>query len=140
MMSGDKDDQAIRVWTGLRSVLFDLEDRRREITVTLDISFAKARALRRLVAGPLGMRELARALSTDAPYATLLVDDLEHRGLVTRTVNPEDKRTKSVALTPVGATVAAAAQEILDRPAKALLSLPAKDLEALDRIVATLLT
>jgi DNA-binding MarR family transcriptional regulator len=85
------------------------------------------------------MRALAHELSTDAPYTTIVVDDLERRGRVTRTVNPDDKRTKVVTATSAGLAVAATAQEILDRPPAALLSLPARDLAALDRIVAVLL-
>jgi DNA-binding MarR family transcriptional regulator len=140
-MSGPsrRDERATRIWNGLWTGLFDLEARKREVATTLDISFAKTRALRRLVGGPLAMRELAQLLATDPPYVTLLVDDLESRGFVTRTVNPEDKRTKTVALTPAGAEVAARAQQILDRPPAALLALPEDDLAALDRIVATLL-
>ena len=139
MEHASEDVRATRIWTGLTSVLLDLEDRRREVALALDMSFARARALRRLARGPMTMRELAHKLTSDAPYVTLMVDDLESRGYLTRTVNPEDKRTKIVTITPTGAEAAARAQEILDRPPQALLSLPAKDLEALDRIVATLL-
>ncbi|MDX6212306.1 MAG: hypothetical protein QOF82_1393 [Frankiales bacterium] len=133
------DEQATRVWTGLRSVLLDLEDRKREVSQALDMSFVRAKALRRVATSPLSMRALAHELSTDAPYTTIVVDDLERRGRVTRTVNPDDKRTKVVTATSAGLAVAATAQEILDRPPAALLSLPARDLAALDRIVAVLL-
>lgn len=133
------DDQAKRVWTGLRTVLLDLEDRRREVSQALDMSFVRAKALRRLAHSPAGMRDLAQTLAVDAPYTTLVVDDLERRGLVTRAVNEEDRRTKVVTATAEGVAVAARAQEILDRPPEALLSLPAKDLAVLDRIVGDLL-
>ena len=133
------DERATRIWNGLWAGLYDLDARKREVALTLDISFAKTRALRRLVGGPVAMRELAQLLATDPPYVTLLIDDLESRGFVTRTVNPQDKRTKTVALTAAGAEVAARAQQILDRPPEALLALPEADLEALDRIVARLL-
>jgi DNA-binding MarR family transcriptional regulator len=133
------DDQATRVWVGLRSVLLDLEDRKREVSQALDMSFVRAKALRRLAKSPLSMRALAQELATDAPYTTIVVDDLERRGLVTRTVNPDDKRTKVVTATPEGLAAATTAQQILDRPPAALLALPAKDLAALDRIVGALL-
>jgi DNA-binding MarR family transcriptional regulator len=133
------DDQATRVWVGLRSVLLDLEDRKREVSQALDMSFVRAKALRRLAKSPLSMRALAQELATDAPYTTIVVDDLERRGLVTRTVNPDDKRTKVVTATPEGLAAAATAQQILDRPPAALLALPPKDLAALDRIVGALL-
>jgi DNA-binding MarR family transcriptional regulator len=133
------DEQAKRVWTGLRSVLLDLEDRRREVSLALDMSFVRAKALRRLANSPTGMRDLAQAMATDAPYTTIVVDDLERRGLVTRAVNEDDRRTKVVTATAEGLALAARAQEILDRPPEALLSLPAKDLAILDRIVGDLL-
>jgi DNA-binding MarR family transcriptional regulator len=133
------DEQATRVWSGLHAVLFDLEDRRREVSQALDMSFVRTKALRKLVAEPMSLRALAHELITDAPYTTVVVDDLERRGLVTRTVNPNDKRTKIVTATEAGIAVAARAQAIQDRPPKALLALPAEDLATLDRIVATLL-
>lgn len=135
----NEEERATRIWTGLTTVFWHLEDRRREVALALDMSFARARALRRLARGPMTMRELAHKLVSDAPYVTLMVDDLESRGYLTRTVNPDDKRTKILTITPAGAEAAARAQEILDRPPKALLSLPADDLATLDRIVATLL-
>ncbi len=136
-MSGE--DQVTRVWVGLRTALFDLEDRKRELSDALDLSYVRAKALARVAEQPLSMRALAQHLLTDSPYTTLVIDELERRGLVTRTVNPADKRTKIVAATSAGVAVAAAAQQILDRPPQALLSLPAKDLASLERIVAGLL-
>ena len=96
------DAKVSQVWAGLYETLFDFEDRKREVSQALDLSFARVRALRRLQGGPLPMRELAQRILTDAPYTTILVDDLEERGLVTRTVNPDDKRTKIVAITEAG--------------------------------------
>jgi DNA-binding MarR family transcriptional regulator len=132
-------EQAKRVWTGLRSMLFDLEDRRREVSQALDMSYVRVKALHRLSQSPAGMRDLAQYLAVDAPYTTIVVDDLVRRGLVTREVNEDDRRTKVVTATPAGLAVAAQAQEILYRPPEALLSLPAKDLAVLDRIVGDLL-
>ncbi len=138
-MGKARDARAQKVWIGLRSVLFDLEDRRHEVAQTLDLSFVRTKALRHLVAEPLSMRTLAHELATDAPYTTIVVDDLERRGLVTRTVNPADRRTKIVTITPDGTDVAHKAQAILDRPPKALLKLKGKDLATLERIVSELL-
>ncbi len=135
----NEQERATRIWTGLSTVMFHLSDRRREVAQALDMSFGRTRALRRLVRGPMTMRELAHDLASDAPYVTLMVDDLETRGYLTRTVNAQDRRTKILTITPSGAEAAARAQEILDRPPEVLLTLPAGDLEVLDRIVATLL-
>jgi DNA-binding MarR family transcriptional regulator len=138
-MTSRREQQASRVWVAMREVLHELDDRKREVTAELDLSFVRVRALRRLTRGPLTLRELAGKLFTDAPYTTLIVDDLEARGLVTRTVNPADKRAKVVALTPAGEQLAAKAQAILNRPPEALLNLPAKDLAELERIVEVVL-
>jgi DNA-binding MarR family transcriptional regulator len=132
------DERASRVWAGLWETLFDMDDRKREISQTLDLSFVRVKALRRLLAGPLPMRVLAHKLVTDAPYTTILVDDLEARGLVTRTVNPNDKRTKTVAITESGRIAAQQAEAILDRPPEALAALSDEDLAALERVVAVL--
>src|SRR3954463_9421208 len=132
------DERASRVWAGLWETLFDMDDRKREISQTLDLSFVRAKALRRLMAGPLPMRVLAQKLVTDAPYTTILVDDLEARGLVTRTVNPNDKRTKIVAITESGRVAAEQAEAILHRPPEALAALSDKDLAALERVLTVL--
>jgi DNA-binding MarR family transcriptional regulator len=132
------DDRVTQVWTSLREALFDFDGRKREVSRALDLSYGRVRVLRQLVASPLPMRELAQRILTDAPYTTIMVDDLEARGLVTRTVNPEDKRTKIVAVTETGRTLAKEAETILDRPPASLAGLADKDLAALERIAGLL--
>ncbi|MEU5697091.1 MarR family transcriptional regulator [Actinosynnema sp. NPDC020468] len=138
MTEQPQDDAAARVWKAMRVLVLEKEDRRRETAEVLGLSFFRARALRRLLRGPLPMRELAARLSTEKPYLTLLVDDLEKRGYVVRTPHPEDRRSKIVALTEEGARVAAEAEAILARPPAGLLTLDPDDLAALDRITAAL--
>ena len=53
--------------------------RRREVSEALGMSFGRIRAIRRLAHQPMAMSELASALGIDAPYATVVVDDLESR-------------------------------------------------------------
>jgi DNA-binding MarR family transcriptional regulator len=96
------------------------------------------RALRRLAAEPLTLRALAERLAADPPYATLIVDDLEQRGLVRRTPHPDDRRAKLVALTAAGRTAAARAAAILDEPPAALRDVPGEDLAALLRVLERL--
>src|SRR3954468_5440459 len=86
-------------WDALRALVLERYARRREVTEALDMSFLKAKALRHLVGGPLSMRELAAQLTTDAPYTTLMLDDLQSRGLVVREPHPTDRRAKLVSLT-----------------------------------------
>ncbi len=131
-------DRAARVWAMMRSLVLDQHDRREEVAEQLQMSFVRAKALRRLSSGPLTMRELAAAIATDPPYATLIVDDLQRRGLVARTTHPEDRRAKVVSLTPAGEDVAARADEILNEPPAPLRALPPADLAALERILALL--
>jgi DNA-binding MarR family transcriptional regulator len=130
---------AARAWQGMRALVLDRYDRRRKVCDALGMSFIRAKALRRIVDGPMTMRELAAALGTDPPYTTVVVDDLERRGLVTRTVRAGDRRSKIVSITPDGAAQAHLAERILNDPPQPVRELPATDLEALGRILGTLL-
>ena len=130
---------AARAWQAMRALVLDRYDRRRKVCDALGMSFIRAKALRRVVDGPMTMRELAAALGTDPPYTTVVVDDLERRGLVTRTVRARDRRSKIVAITPAGAGQAELAMRILNDPPRPVRELPATDLEALGRILGTLL-
>ncbi|WP_338051702.1 MarR family transcriptional regulator [Pseudonocardia acidicola] len=132
------DTAATRVWQRMRALVLDQHDRRREVSETLGMSFIRAKALRQVVAEPMTMRELADRLNTDPPYVTVVVDDLERRGLVRRMAHPGDRRCKVVTATSAGADAAAVAERILGRPPQALRSLCAADLAELDRILAGL--
>ncbi|WP_242901736.1 MarR family winged helix-turn-helix transcriptional regulator [Actinomadura terrae] len=131
-------DLAARAWRNLRILLHERGDRRREVVAALGMSFTRTKALRRLAAGPLTLRELADVLLTDRPYTTLLVDDLVERGLVERTPNHADRRSKIVSITEAGRVLAAEAERILGTPPAELRDLPPEDLAALDRIAARL--
>lgn len=131
---GDHDDDLVEVWGQIRALVLR-KDMRNEVVETLGLSFIKTRALRRLLPRPLAMRELAAELSTDKPYVTLIVDQLEELGLVTRTISPEDRRRRIVTLTETGRVAAARADEILNRPPASLAALPPEDLAELRRIL-----
>ncbi|NKQ54604.1 MarR family transcriptional regulator [Amycolatopsis sp. K13G38] len=122
----------------MRELVLERNDRRKQVVDALGMSFAKIKALRRIAAAPRTMRELAEELLTDRPYTTLLVDDLETRGLVARSVHPQDRRCKVVTVTEEGAQVAAKANRILGMPPEELQGLPAADLKRLDEILARL--
>jgi DNA-binding MarR family transcriptional regulator len=130
---------AALAWQGMRALVLDRYDRRKKVCDALGMSFIRAKALRRIVDGPMTMRELAAALGTDPPYTTVVVDDLERRGLVTRTVRAGDRRSKIVSITPDGAAQAHLAERILNDPPRPVRELAATDLEALGRILGTLL-
>jgi DNA-binding MarR family transcriptional regulator len=130
-------DAAQRSWRIIRELVLD-HDRRKAVADASGISFVRVKALLRLLDGPLTMRELAARLATDPPYTTLIVDDLEQRGLVTRSVDARDRRAKIVTVTEAGADLARRAEQLLDVPPAALRELPADDLAVLDRVLSTL--
>lgn len=109
--------------------------RRRDVADATGLSFSRVRAVRRVARAPMTMGELADALGIERPNATVVVDDLEARGLVRRTPHPTDRRAKLVEATRSGKTVAKRAEAVLGTPPDALASLPAADLEALLRIL-----
>jgi DNA-binding MarR family transcriptional regulator len=133
------DEMAARAWQAMRALVIDRYDRRKKVCDALGMSFIRAKALRRIAAGPMTMRELAASLDTDPPYTTVVVDDLERRGLVTRSVRAGDRRSKIVAITPAGVGQAELAERIFGDPPRPVRALPAEDLAALDRILTRLL-
>jgi DNA-binding MarR family transcriptional regulator len=86
----------------------------------------------------MSMSELADTLGIDRPNATVLVDDLEARGLVRRTPHPTDRRAKLVEATRKGKALARRADEILSTPPAAMAGLGRQDLESLRRILTAL--
>jgi DNA-binding MarR family transcriptional regulator len=110
------------------------DDRRERVTRELGISFARVRLLRRLLPTALTLRELADALSADPPYVTLMIDDLEDRGMVERRPHPTDRRAKHVTLTRRGRALAEKAEVLLRSPPQPVADLSARDLKALREI------
>jgi DNA-binding MarR family transcriptional regulator len=137
--SASTDELAGQAWQAMRALVTDRYDRRKKVCDALGMSFIRAKALRRIAGGPMTMRELAAALGTDPPYTTVVVDDLERRGLVTRTVRAGDRRSKIVAITAAGDEQARLAERILGDPPGPVRALPAEDLASLGRILTTLL-
>jgi DNA-binding MarR family transcriptional regulator len=130
---------AARVWSALQAFVA-AQDRRQELRDALDIGrgLGRVTALLALTGGPMTLRDIAEANGVDAPYATVIVDKLEGRGLVRRTAHPDDNRRKLVILTDAGRDAAALAARILAEPPAALAALPPADLARLDEILARL--
>jgi DNA-binding MarR family transcriptional regulator len=135
-MSEERETAAREAWLLMSDLVLDNE-RRREVADALGISFGRARTVRRLARRPMSMRELADALGIDPPNATVVVDDLEARGLVRRRPHPTDRRAKLVEATRKGKEVARRADAILATPPRALSALGADDLAALRRILSS---
>lgn len=134
------DARAERVWRAMGALVLEGDDRRKAVADALGMSFFRVKALRRIAAAPGSqLSRLAAVLGTDRPYLTLVVDDLEKRGLVVRQQHPQDRRSKTVTATAEGMAAAARANAILGRPPRAMAALPPEDLAALDRILTVLL-
>ena len=134
-----RDRVAREAWQAMADLVLNNE-RRREVSEQVGLSFGKIRALRRIARRPMPMSELASLLSVDPPNLTALVDDLEAAGLVERQAHATDRRVKLVVATADGAALAHQADEILARPPASLSALPADDLESLVQILAQLHT
>src|SRR5271155_4004336 len=131
---GVRRDRAAReAWQAMADLVLNNE-RRREVSEQVGLSFGKIRALRRVAKRPMPMRELAAMLGVDPPNLTPVVDDLEQAGLVERQGHPTDRRVKLVLATPEGAALARKADAVLARPPIGLSDLPADELETLARI------
>jgi DNA-binding MarR family transcriptional regulator len=125
---------AAEVWLRIQDLVLD-NARRREVADALGISFARARALRRIARRPMSMGEVAATLAVDPPNATVVVDDLENLGLVERRPHPSDRRTRLVEATTKGRALARRADEILATPPPTLSELSDEDLAELRRIL-----
>jgi DNA-binding MarR family transcriptional regulator len=136
-MGGADADLARRAWRAMSQIALD-HDRKVAVSEALGLSWVRVLALRRLATQPHTLRALAERLAADPPYVTLIVDDLEKRGLVQRKPHPEDRRAKLVELTAAGRAAAARAEAILDEPPAGMRDVPAEDLAAMLRVLERL--
>jgi DNA-binding MarR family transcriptional regulator len=124
-----------RVWRAIVALVMDTRgDWRRKVAEATGLPFTRTRALRRLAAGPLTLRALAESLGTDAPAATVAVNDLEQRGMVTRSEHPDDRRAKLVSLTTPGRAALRAERSVPDHAPEPLAALSTEDVRTLARI------
>jgi DNA-binding MarR family transcriptional regulator len=131
-------DLARRAWRAMSQIALD-RDRKNAASEALGLSWTRVLALRQLATQSRTLRVLAKRLSADPPYVTLMVDDLEERGLVQRMPHPEDRRAKLVELTAAGRAAAARADAILDEPPPELRRVPVEDLATVLRVLERLL-
>jgi DNA-binding MarR family transcriptional regulator len=111
------------------------EDWRRVASEKTGLPFGRLRALRQLSGAALTLSELAERMGTDAPSATVIVNDLERRGLAERQPHPTNKRAKLVSLTPEGKEVVARARREMEKMPAAFSAIAASDLAAFERVV-----
>jgi len=125
-----------RAWQRLVAFVMDSRwDWRRKMSDAAGLPFSRVRALDRLQHGPLTLRTLAEVIGTDAPAATVIVNDLEARGLVVRQTHGEDRRAKVVSLTGEGRRVLGTARTVTDKAPAAFDALTTKEVAELLRIL-----
>lgn len=134
----DRRDSATSAWRSMRALVLDLHDRRGAVSEAIGMSYLRAKALRLLLPGPMPMRDLCAALTTDPPYTTVIVDDLEERGLLVREVNPADRRSRLARITDAGREVAGRADAIQSAPPAALAALTEAEVATLDDLLRRL--
>jgi len=132
---------ADQVWRSMSSLVLDNKDGWRRAAVDrTGLPFSRIRILRRLASQPMTVKEVAEAATIDAPAATVAVNDLEARGLVIRRPHPENRRCKLVSLTEAGRDVIEVLDNTDDPAPEALASLDDQDLQALQAILARLIS
>jgi DNA-binding MarR family transcriptional regulator len=87
---------------------------------SLGVTQAEAHVLARLAEGPATVGELHRQFGHKRSTLTSVLDRLEDRGYVVRTVSPEDRRSFVVATTRTGAAVARRIRRVLDELERAV--------------------
>ena len=127
-------NRATEAWALLCDLVLDNE-RRRQVSDALGLSFGRIKALRRIANRPMPMGELASTLGIDPPNMTIVVDDLESQGLVERRPHPTDRRAKLVVATRRGKDAARRAEAILGTPPAELGELDSRELSELMRIL-----
>jgi DNA-binding MarR family transcriptional regulator len=130
----DSDAAAREVWMLMSDLVLD-NQRRREVSDAVGLSFGRMRAVRHVARRPMSMGELAGALGIDPPNASVLVSELESLGLMRRRPHPTDGRAKLVEATRKGRAMARRADAILATPPPALGELAPEDLETLRGIL-----
>ncbi|SBS74191.1 Regulatory protein MarR [uncultured Mycobacterium sp.] len=132
---------ADQVWRSMSSLVLDNKDGwRRAVVDRTGLPFSRIRILRRLASQPMTVKEVAEAATIDAPAATVAVNDLETRGLVVRQPHPDNRRCKLVSLTEAGRDVITVLDDTDDPAPAALAALDDQDLQALQRILARLIS
>jgi DNA-binding MarR family transcriptional regulator len=123
----------------MAAVVFDNRDGwKRDVIETSGLPFSRIRVLRRLARKAMSLREIAEATMMDAPAATVAINDLEDRGLVVRTPDPADRRSKLVSLTQAGCDVVARIDRVEDPAPPSIAALSDDDLRALRDVLAKL--
>jgi DNA-binding MarR family transcriptional regulator len=114
------------VLSHLMGVVHAMKDHVAGLAATFDLTPSQLAALGHL-AEPRSQRELAESLHFDASSVTDIVDRLEARALVERTIDPSDRRVRRVVVTPDGEALRRKAFAEAMATAPSLVSLTAEE-------------
>ncbi|AWT56506.1 MarR family winged helix-turn-helix transcriptional regulator [Mycolicibacterium smegmatis] len=125
------------VWRALTAIVYDNRDSwKRAVIERSGLPFSRVRVLRRLARRPMSVKEVAHAATMDPPAATVAVNDLEERGLVTRQVDPANRRCKTVSITQAGLALWKEIEAVDDPAPEPLAALDPEDLQTLHAILS----
>jgi DNA-binding MarR family transcriptional regulator len=88
----------------LIGVVHAMKEHVESVAKEFDLTLSQLDAMKNL-GEPCSQRQLADRLHFDASNVTDIVDRLEARGLVERTVDPSDRRVRRLVLTPEGEAI-----------------------------------
>lgn len=132
-------DNADEVWRLMSSLVINNQDTwKRAVVDRTGLPFSRIRILSRLAREPLSVKQIAAAATIDAPAATVAVNDLEDRGLVVRQIDPGNRRSKTVSLTPAGREVLALIDAVENPAPTPMRELGIADLAALQALLQKL--
>lgn len=133
------DDLAGQVWRLMAAVVHENRDGwKRAVIEQSGLPFSRIRVLRRLAVAPMTVKGVADAAALDAPAATVAVNDLEERGLVVRQIDPSNRRSKTVSITPAGRELVARIDAVEDPAPAAVAALTDAELVALQALLRKL--
>lgn len=133
------DDLAGQVWRLMAAVVHENRDGwKRAVIEQSGLPFSRIRVLRRLAAAPMTVKGVADAAALDAPAATVAINDLEERGLVVRQIDPGNRRSKTVSITPAGRELVARIDAVEDPAPAAVSALTDAELVALQALLRKL--
>jgi DNA-binding MarR family transcriptional regulator len=101
---GGHEELAHDVLRHLLGVMQAMKEHVTALASEFDLTLSQLDAMKNL-GEPCSQRELAQCLHFDASNVTDIVDRLEARGLVSRTIDPTDRRVRRLVLTPEGEAV-----------------------------------
>ena len=134
-----KSELAEEAWHLLLDYLLANRDRTAHIAAQLGLTLGEMKALLSLEPGAARpMRALAEDWKCDASNVTWVVDRLEERGVAQRRGLPEDRRIKTVALTPAGEKTRSELLRQINQPTDEVLALSRKDLISLIEVLGKL--